>query len=69
MQTSLFNNNVPGSKKYLVKDVISGKKQVYGRKDELVKIIVVHAPAVIVEGIKGNRFSTTLENLSEIGNN
>ena len=54
------------SAKYLISDVISGKKQIYGRKGDKVKIITVHAPAVIVESIKGERFSTTLENLSEI---
>lgn len=53
------------SYKYLVSDVLSGKKQLYGRKGDKIKIIAVHAPAVIVEGIKGNRFSTTLENLKD----
>lgn len=53
------------SAKYLISDVISGKKQIYGRKGDKVNIIALHPPAVIVEGIKGERFSTTLKNLKD----
>jgi hypothetical protein len=49
---------------YLINDVIScNKKTIYGRSGDRVYIIANHHPAVIVCNEKGDKFSTSINNL------
>jgi hypothetical protein len=49
---------------YLINDVIShNKKMTYGKKNDRVYIVANHHPAVIVCNEKGNKFSTSINNL------
>ena len=51
--------------KTILSDVfsLSKPKIVFAKKGENVKIIRINKPAVIVENLNGNKFSTTLNNL------
>jgi len=50
---------------YLQNDVISyNKKSIYGKKGEMVSIISNNDPAIIVRSETGNRFTTSMNNLS-----
>jgi len=52
-------------KMYLINNVIStNKKTIYGRSGERVYIIANHHPALIVCNEKGNKFSTSINNLT-----
>jgi len=49
---------------YLINDVKSvNKKTIYGKVGDRVYIIANHHPAVIVCNEKGNKFSTSINNL------
>jgi hypothetical protein len=49
---------------YLINDVLSNnKKMMYGKSGDKVYIIANHHPAVIVCNEKGNKFSTSINNL------
>jgi hypothetical protein len=50
---------------YLINDVKSNnKKTIYGRSGDRVYIISNHHPAVIVSNEQGNKFSTSINNLT-----
>jgi hypothetical protein len=50
---------------YLINDVKSNnKKTIYGRSGDRVYIISNHHPAVLVSNEKGNKFSTSINNLT-----
>ena len=55
--------------KTILSDVFSLTKPkiVFAKKGENVKIIRINKPAVIVENLKGEKFSTTLNNILENG--
>lgn len=50
---------------YLKTDVISAKKTLYGTVGDRVVVIANHHPALIVQNEKGDKFSTTFDNLSD----
>jgi hypothetical protein len=52
---------------YLINDVVSrNKKTIYSKSGDKVYIIANHFPAVIVCNEKGNKFSTSINNLKPI---
>ena len=49
---------------YLINDVLSNnKKMIYGKSGDKVYIIANHHPAVIVCNEKGDKYSTSINNL------
>ena len=50
---------------YLKTDVIGAKKTLYGTAGDRVVVIANHHPALIVQNEKGDKFSTTFDNLSD----
>lgn len=49
---------------FLNKDIYSGKRQIYGKEGDKVKIISISTPAVVVE-LNGNRFPCSEQDLSQ----
>ena len=48
---------------YLKTDVIGSKRNVYGLTGDRVMVISNHHPALVVQNEKGDKFSTTYDNL------
>ena len=49
---------------YLKTDVIGIKRNVYGLTGDMVMVVSNHHPALVVQNEKGEKFSTTYDNLS-----
>lgn len=50
---------------YLLQDKYGSRGNLYGKRGEVVKIVSVSLPAVIVEDVKGDRFSVRMDEISE----
>lgn len=54
---------IPNEQKRLKNDVLGMKRNIYGKRGEVVRIVSVSLPAVIVENVRGERFPVEIGDL------